>query len=110
MNNININASLNFTLEHDDILIYVMFNDKNNIASKTLEFTVAGHRVCVNLTHMAGKSFIVAELDVNGCEKNILCKRVLSVESISDELNELTNIEFIIRKTASLIKLYTMYM
>lgn len=45
-----------------------------------------------------------------GVKKNILCKRVLSVESISDELNELTNIEFIIRKTASLIKLYTMYM
>jgi hypothetical protein len=77
---------------------------------QNITFEVAGHRVCVNLTHMAGKSFIVAELDVNGCEKNILCKRVLSVESISDELNELTNIEFIIRKTASLIKLYTMYM
>lgn len=41
MNDININAALDFTLEHDDILIYVMFNDKNNIASKTLEFTVA---------------------------------------------------------------------
>ena len=77
---------------------------------QNITFEVAGHRVCVNLTHMASKSFIVAELDVNGCEKNILCKRVLSVESISDELNELTNIEFIIRKTASLIKLYTMYM
>ena len=36
----------------------------------TLE--VAGHRVCVNLTHMAGKSFIVAELDVNGCEKKYI--------------------------------------
>ena len=41
MNDININAALDFTLEHDDILIYVMFNNKNNIASKTLEFTVA---------------------------------------------------------------------
>lgn len=40
MNNININAALDFTLEHDDILIYVMFNNKNNIASKTLNFTV----------------------------------------------------------------------
>ena len=77
---------------------------------QNITFEVGNHKVCVNLTHMAGKSFIVAELDVNGCEKNILCKRVLSVESISNELNELTNIEFIIRKTASLIKLYTMYM
>ena len=41
MNDININAALDFTLEHDDILIYIMFNNKNNIASKTLEFTVA---------------------------------------------------------------------
>ena len=41
MNDININAALDFTLEHDDILIYVMFNNKNNIASKTLKFTVA---------------------------------------------------------------------
>ena len=40
MNNININATLDFTLEHDDILIYVMFNNKNNIASKTLQFKV----------------------------------------------------------------------
>ena len=31
MNDININAALDFTLEHDDILIYVMFNNKNNI-------------------------------------------------------------------------------
>ena len=76
---------------------------------QNITFEVEGHRVCVNLTHMTGKPFIIAELNVNGCEKNILCKRVLSVESISDELNELTNIEFIIRKTASLIKLYTMY-
>ena len=28
MNDININAALDFTLEHDDILIYVMFNNK----------------------------------------------------------------------------------
>ena len=40
MNDININAALNFTLEHDDILIYIIFNDKNNIASKTLQFKV----------------------------------------------------------------------
>lgn len=40
MNNININATLDFTLEHDDILIYIMFNDKNNIVSKTLQFKV----------------------------------------------------------------------
>ena len=40
MNDININATLNFTLEHDDILIYITFNDKNNIASKTLQFKV----------------------------------------------------------------------
>lgn len=40
MNNININAALDFTLEHDDILIYIMFNSKDNIASKTLEFKV----------------------------------------------------------------------
>ena len=40
MNDININATLDFTLKHDDILIYVMFNDKNNIASKTLQFKV----------------------------------------------------------------------
>ena len=40
MNDININAALNFTLEHDDVLIYVTFNDKNNIASKTLQFKV----------------------------------------------------------------------
>ena len=40
MNDININAALNFTLEHDDILIYITFNDKNNIASKTLQFKV----------------------------------------------------------------------
>lgn len=41
MNNININAALDFTLEHDDILIYVMFNNKNNIASKTLKFKMS---------------------------------------------------------------------
>lgn len=40
MNNININAALDFTLEHDDILIYIMFNSKNNIASKALQFKV----------------------------------------------------------------------
>lgn len=74
----------------------------------TLE--VAGHKACINLTHIAGKSFVTAELNIDGHERNMLCKRVLSVEFISDELNELTNIEFIIRKTASLIKLYTMYM
>lgn len=40
MNNININTTLDFTLEHDDILIYIMFNNKDNIASKALEFKV----------------------------------------------------------------------
>ena len=40
MNNININATLDFTLKRDDILIYITFNDKNNIASKTLQFKV----------------------------------------------------------------------
>lgn len=40
MNNININAALDFTLEHDDILIYIMFNNKDNIASKALKFKV----------------------------------------------------------------------
>ena len=41
MNNININAALNFTLEHDDILIYVTFNNKDSITSKALEFKVS---------------------------------------------------------------------
>lgn len=41
MNNININAALDFTLEHDDTLIYIMFNNKNSIASKTLKFKVS---------------------------------------------------------------------
>ena len=40
MNNININATLDFTLKRDDILICITFNDKNNIASKTLQFKV----------------------------------------------------------------------
>lgn len=40
MNNININATLDFILKRDDILIYITFNDKNNIASKTLQFKV----------------------------------------------------------------------
>ena len=40
MNDININATLDFTLKRDDILIYIMFNDKNNIVSKTLQFKV----------------------------------------------------------------------
>lgn len=40
MNDININAALDFTLKRDDILIYTTFNDKNNIASKTLQFKV----------------------------------------------------------------------
>lgn len=40
MNDININATLDFTLKRDDILIYITFNDKNNIASKALEFKV----------------------------------------------------------------------
>ena len=40
MNDININATLDFILKRDDILIYITFNDKNNIASKTLQFKV----------------------------------------------------------------------
>lgn len=40
MNDININATLDFTLKRDDILIYITFNDKNNIASKPLQFKV----------------------------------------------------------------------
>lgn len=40
MNDININAALDFTLKRDNILIYITFNDKNNIASKTLKFKV----------------------------------------------------------------------
>lgn len=40
MNDININATLDFTLKRDDILTYITFNDKNNIASKPLQFKV----------------------------------------------------------------------
>lgn len=73
----------------------------------TLE--VAGHKACINLTHIAGKSFVTAELNIDGHEKNMLYKRISDIESVTDKLKGLTDNEFIIRKTASLIEIYTMY-
>lgn len=87
------------------------FNMKKASAClQNITFEVASHKVCVNLTRIAGKSFFVAELNVNGYERNILYKKVSCIESVTDELKGLTDSGFIIRKTASLIKIYTMYM
>ena len=85
---------------------------KTSAILQNIAFKTAGHKVCINLTYISNKPFVIAEIDINGHKRTILYEKISGVDGNIElkVLKGLTDSELIIRKITDLITIYTIYM
>lgn len=85
---------------------------KTSAILQNITFKTASHKVCINLTYISDKPFVIAEIDINGHKRTILYEKMSGVDGSIEltVLKGLTDNELIIRKITDLITIYTIYM
>ena len=85
---------------------------KTSAILQNITFKTAGNKVCINLTYISDKPFVIAEIDINGHKRTILYEKISGVDGNIEltVLKGLTDSELIIRKITDLITMYTIYM
>lgn len=85
---------------------------KTSAILQNITFKTAGNKVCINLTYISDKPFVIAEIDINGHKRTILYEKISGVDTSIEltVLKGLTDSELIIRKITDLITMYTIYM
>ena len=85
---------------------------KTSAILQNITFKTAGNKVCINLTYVSDKPFVIAEIDINGHKRTILYEKISGVDGNIEltVLKGLTDSELIIRKITDLITMYTIYM
>ena len=85
---------------------------KTSAILQNITFKTAGHKVCIKLTYISNKPFVIAEIDINGHKRTILYEKISGVDGNIEltVLKGLTDSELIIRKITDLITIYTIYM
>ena len=116
----NIKCNSNFLYDSNDIIPdridgeYTRYFElrKASAILQNITFKTAGNKVCINLTYISDKPFVIAEIDINGHKRTILYEKISGVgkEIELAELKDLTDNELIIRKVTDLITIYTIYM
>ena len=116
----NIKCNSKFLYDSDDIIPdciddkYTGYFElkKTSAILQNIAFKTAGHKVCINLTYISNKPFVIAEIDINGHKRTILYEKISGVDGNIElkVLKGLTDSELIIRKITDLITIYTIYM
>lgn len=85
---------------------------KTSAILQNITFKIAGNKVCINLTYISDKPFVIAEIDINDHKRTILYEKISGVDTSIEltVLKGLTDSELIIRKITDLITMYTIYM
>ena len=85
---------------------------KTSAILQNITFKTAGNKVCINLTYISDKPFVIAEIGINGHKRTILYEKISDVDGNIEctVLKGLTDSELIIRKITDLITMYTIYM
>lgn len=116
----NIKCNSKFLYDSDDIIPDCIDDEytgyfelkKTSAILQNIAFKTAGHKVCINLTYISNKPFVIAEIDINGHKRTILYEKISGVDGNIElkVLKGLTDSELIIRKITDLITIYTIYM
>lgn len=85
---------------------------KTSAILQNITFKIAGNKVCINLTYISDKPFVIAEIDINDHKRTIRYEKISGVDTSIEltVLKGLTDSELIIRKITDLITMYTIYM
>lgn len=85
---------------------------KTSAILQNIAFKTASNKICINLTYISDKPFVIAEIDINGHKRTILYEKISGVDTSIEltVLKGLTDSELIIRKITDLITMYTIYM
>ena len=116
----NIKCNSKFLYDSDDIIPDCIDDEytgyfelkKTSAILQNITFKTAGNKVCINLTYISDKPFVIAEIDINGHKRTILYEKISGVDTSIEltVLKGLTDSELIIRKITDLITMYTIYM
>lgn len=116
----NIKCNSKFLYDSDDIIPDCIDDEytgyfelkKTSAILQNITFKTAGNKVCINLTYISDKPFVIAEIDINGHKRNILYEKISGVDADIElaVLKDLTDSELIIQKIIDLITIYMIYM
>lgn len=116
----NIKCNSKFLYDSDDIIPDCIDDEytgyfelkKTSAILQNITFKTASNKVCINLTYISDKPFVIAEIDINGHKRTILYEKISGVDGNIEltVLKGLTDSELIIRKITDLITMYTIYM
>lgn len=116
----NIKCNSKFLYDSDDIIPDCIDDEytgyfklkKTSAILQNITFKTAGNKVCINLTYISDKPFVIAEIGINGHKRTILYEKISDVDGNIERtvLKGLTDSELIIRKITDLITMYTIYM
>ena len=116
----NIKCNSKFLYDSDDIIPDCIDDEytgyfelkKTSAILQNITFKTAGNKVCINLTYISDKPFVIAEIDINGHKRTILYEKISGVDTSIEltVLKGLTDSELIIRKITDIITMYTIYM
>lgn len=116
----NIKCNSKFLYDSDDIIPDCIDDEytgyfelkKTSAILQNITFKTAGNKVCINLTYISDKPFVITEIDINGHKRNILYEKISGVDADIElaVLKDLTDSELIIQKIIDLITIYMIYM